>query len=118
LTVTTAARLAGVTKAAVQRWRERHPGFREMEKQARDYDSGYTAQLARRIVESLVLPAGGVLAKAIEDNDVRLAWEIIKAAGGIEAVIAVTGQSRLAAILEDLKEDGEMADGEAESETV
>lgn len=108
LRVVSAARLAGVSVSTVKDWRSRIPGFRELEAQARVSSSSYVQRLARKIVEGLVVPAGGVLAQAIAEGNVGLAWNIIKAAGGIAAVVELGGQEKLARLMEDLRESSEL----------
>jgi hypothetical protein len=140
--VETAARLAGVSTSTVKDWRSRIAGFRELEAQARASSSSYVQRLARKIVESLVVPAGGVLARGLQADNVGLAWNIIKAAGGIASVVDVESGERLTRLLEELRDledeeeedcpltpalsregdgaedDGEMADGESEEEAI
>ncbi len=110
LTVVAAARLAGVSVSAVKRWRERVPGFRAAEREARASSSAYAQRLARRIVEGLVAPAGRVLAESLEAKDASVAWQIIRAAGGIAAVVDLAGTEALISTMRDLREVEDVGD--------
>lgn len=116
--VEAAARLAGVSVSAVKDWRKRIAGFRELEAYARAASTSYVQQLARRIVEGLVVPSGRALAQAVEAGDAALAWNIIKAAGGIASVVDIGSEERLGRLLADLRGMDEEEEEDAEGETV
>jgi len=107
LTVTTAARMAGVSRSTVQDWRTRFPDFRALERKAVEgWVKGYPQELTLTLVEGMVVPATKRMIKELvgPDGEWRAAWEVLKATGKLASVFELGGRDELQDLINDLRD--------------
>lgn len=115
MTYKAAAEMAGVSYSNVWAWRQKFPGFADLEQKARTgRRESQGRRLAQHFVYALVSPAGRNVARELEreDGDARLAWDVLKTAAGIADVHEL--RQRVEYTAEDLARD--RADAERELE--